>query len=198
MGWQQIDGIFAEQLLDRCLAAHAAWLHVKSCDACGRLDGWGRPGRLLSSRLLIVVLPSCRAFQLLTAAGVRPNTDLAYCILRACFDNKRPDVAVGYARQAADVLHGLCRAVLPTAPQQRCASKPEYLPVLLREAQDKSCKLSLFMESQHVLLSCWLASRWRSVPWRRCITCWHPCLPVNCVRPHAGSSRPMECRSGPQ
>ncbi|CAK0787434.1 hypothetical protein CVIRNUC_010654 [Coccomyxa viridis] len=40
-----------------------------------------------------------RAFQLLTATGVRPNTDLAYCILRACFDNKRPDVAVGYARE---------------------------------------------------------------------------------------------------
>lgn len=189
MGRQQ--RLPAEQLLDRRLAAHAAWLHLSTVMHAG---GW----RAIEHLFLDCVLPSCRAFQLLTAAGVRPNTDLAYCILRACFDNKRPDVAVGYARQAADVLHGLCRAVLPTAPQQRSASKPEFLPELLREAHDGSCQLSLLMESQHVLLSCCLASRWRSVPWRRCITFWHTCLPVNCVRPHAGSSRPMECRSDPQ
>ncbi len=42
----------------------------------------------------------CSAFKLLTAAGLRPNADLAYTILRACFDNKRPDMAIGYARQA--------------------------------------------------------------------------------------------------
>ncbi|CAL5222425.1 g4787 [Coccomyxa viridis] len=39
------------------------------------------------------------AFQLLQAAGIQPNRDLGYCLVRASFDNKRPDLAVAYARE---------------------------------------------------------------------------------------------------
>ena len=42
----------------------------------------------------------CSAFQLLQAAGIQPNRDLGFCIIRACFNNQRPDLAVAYARQA--------------------------------------------------------------------------------------------------
>ena len=70
----------------------------------------------------------------MTAAGVRPNADLAYCILRACFDNQRPDVAVGYARQAADVFASARRVVLSVAPKQRYASRLDLQPDLLYTA----------------------------------------------------------------
>ena len=42
----------------------------------------------------------CSAFQLLQAAELQPNRDLGFCIVRACFNNQRPDLAVAYARQA--------------------------------------------------------------------------------------------------
>lgn len=40
----------------------------------------------------------CSALELLKAARLRPNRDIAFHVLRGCFENNRPDLAVAFCR----------------------------------------------------------------------------------------------------
>lgn len=40
---------------------------------------------------------SCRVFELAKQQGLKPNRDIGFCVLRACLDCKRADMAYAYA-----------------------------------------------------------------------------------------------------
>ena len=39
----------------------------------------------------------CRVFELAKKQGMKPNRDIGFCVLRACLDCKRADLAYAYA-----------------------------------------------------------------------------------------------------
>ena len=39
----------------------------------------------------------CRVFELAKRQGLKPNRDIGFCVLRACLDCKRADLAYAYA-----------------------------------------------------------------------------------------------------
>lgn len=42
-------------------------------------------------------LATCRVFELAKKQGMKPNRDIGFCVLRACLDCKRADLAYAYA-----------------------------------------------------------------------------------------------------
>ncbi len=45
-----------------------------------------------------VSLDLCSALEVMKAARLRPNRDIAFHVLRGCFENNRPDLAVAFCR----------------------------------------------------------------------------------------------------
>ena len=85
------------------------------------------------------------ALELLKATGLRPNRDIAFHVVRACFDNGRPDLAVAYCKEfEANGLppRPIIRKEVETV--EKPSAVPSSLAVFLSSAQYKLLDMQLW------------------------------------------------------